>query len=422
MRPLIEVDEISKVFGARPREAAALLASGASKEDVLARTGGIVALNRVSFTVAEGEILVVMGLSGSGKSTMLRCLNRLVEPTSGRITVRGQDVTRMGTRALREFRRQSFGMVFQHFALLPHRTILANVEFGLELQGMAPARRREAAMAAIDLVGLRGWEAKHPSELSGGMQQRAGLARALAADADVLLMDEAFSALDPLIRRDMQGELVALQNRLGKTVVFVTHDLDEAIALGGRIVLMKDGAIVQAGTAEEILTRPATPYVERFVAHIDVSSVLKVASLLRSAAATASAEADAAHLVAELAARGQDGVHVLDGEGRLLGHAGLDALRLAHRGGFAAGHAAAPCARVSAGLTLKAALPVIAAEAGPVAVVDDGGVLLGTIDRVAAVHALARTRPAQTEEAETSWTGPSRASPSTSSAMQPSIG
>ncbi len=421
MSALIEVSEVSKVFGPDLRASLAMLTTGATREEVLTRTQGIVALNRVSFSVAEGEILVVMGLSGSGKSTLLRCLNRLVEPSSGRITVRGQDVTRMGARALREFRRQSFGMVFQHFALLPHRTIMGNVEFGLEMQGLDRTRRRDAAMAALDLVGLRGWEDKHPSELSGGMQQRAGLARALAANADVLLMDEAFSALDPLIRRDMQGELVALQSRLRKTVVFVTHDLDEAIALGGRIVLMKDGGIVQVGSAEEILTRPATAYVERFVAHIDVSSVLRVASLVQPGASY-HADSDAANLVAELVARGQDGVHLLDDEGRLVGHAGLDALRRVHQGGRTAVHAAAPCAQIAANLTIRAALPVIAAEAGPVAVVDDAGLLLGTIDRVAVLHALARTRPNPSQQEAESWTGPSRASPSTISAMQPSIG
>ncbi len=277
---LIEVQDVSKVFGDRGAEALAMLDAGEDRAAVLARTGTAVGLNHVSFDVAEGEILVVMGLSGSGKSTMLRCLNRLIEPSSGTIRVRGADVTAMPRGALREFRRETFGMVFQHFALFPHRTILGNVEFGLEVQGMAKPARRDSAMRAIELVGLKGWDARYPSELSGGMKQRAGLARALAADASVLLMDEAFSALDPLIRRDMQQELVELQRRLRKTIVFVSHDLDEAIALGGRIVLMKDGAIVQVGTAEAILANPATPYVARFVEHIDVASVLKVGTLM----------------------------------------------------------------------------------------------------------------------------------------------
>ena len=277
---LIEVQDISKVVGDRGTEALAMLDAGEDRAAVLARTGTAVGLNHVSFDVAEGEILVVMGLSGSGKSTMLRCLNRLIEPSSGTVRVRGADVTAMAPGALREFRRKTFGMVFQHFALFPHRTILGNVEFGLEIQGMAKPARRDSAMRAIELVGLKGWDARYPSELSGGMKQRAGLARAVAADAAVLLMDEAFSALDPLIRRDMQQELVELQRRLRKTIVFVSHDLDEAIALGGRIVLMKDGAIVQVGTAEQILANPATPYVARFVEHIDVASVLKVGTLM----------------------------------------------------------------------------------------------------------------------------------------------
>ncbi len=390
-QPLIQVRDVSKVFSARPSEALAMLAAGESKAEVLAKTGTIVGLNRVSFDVAKGEVLVIMGLSGSGKSTTLRCLNRLIEPSSGSILVQGQDVVRMSPRELRDFRRDRFGMVFQHFALFPHRTILANVEFGLEVQGMVRRLRRSASMAAIELVGLGGWEDKYPSDLSGGMKQRAGLARALAADADVLLMDEAFSALDPLIRRDMQEELVALQARLRKTIVFVSHDLDEAIALGGRIVLMKDGAIVQSGTAEQILLRPATSYVERFVAHIDVASVLKVAGLLGPVADHIPDDADVGEVIAHMTALGREHVLVADARGRLMGRARLPALRLARRDGKPVGHAVASCARVSGQSTLKAALPMIAAEADPVAVVDEAGMLLGAIGHATVVNALART-------------------------------
>lgn len=246
----------------------------------------------------------------------------------------------MAPRELREFRRRTFGMVFQHFALFPHRTILENVEFGLEVQGRPSAKRRESAMEAIKLVGLDGWERKWPGELSGGMKQRAGLARALAANAEILLMDEAFSALDPLIRRDMQDELVALQARLRKTVVFVSHDLDEAIALGGRIVLMKDGAIVQAGTAEQILSAPATKYVERFIEHIDISSVLTLGGL-----------ADPRAPLAVLA----------------------------------------DCPRLDATVTLKRALPMLAAGPGLIAVVDGAGGVVGSLTRESALRALART-------------------------------
>lgn len=388
--PLIEVEGVTRVFGPREREALALLQDGADKDSILARTGTVVALNRVSFEVPRGAILVVMGLSGSGKSTMLRCLNRLIEPSGGSVRVGGAEVTRMAPRELREFRRRNFGMVFQHFALFPHRTILQNVEFGLEVQGTSPAKRRDAAMQAVALVGLQGWEHKMPGQLSGGMKQRAGLARALAADAEILLMDEAFSALDPLIRRDMQQELVALQARLRKTVVFVSHDLDEAIALGGRIVLMKDGAIVQAGTAEQILAAPATEYVARFVEHIDASSVLTLASLADPHAPRLLLADGAAAGIARMESCGCEALPVVAADGRLLGQVTRKALERARQAGGRLDDAVAPCPRLEAALPLKRALAVLAAEAGPVAVVDAAGRLVGTLDRAAALSALAR--------------------------------
>lgn len=388
--PLIEVEGVTRVFGLREREALAMLQAGEDKDSILARTGTVVALNQVSFDVPRGEILVVMGLSGSGKSTMLRCLNRLIEPSQGRIRVGGEEVTRMGARELREFRRRNFGMVFQHFALFPHRTILQNVEFGLEVQGTPPARRRDAAMQAVALVGLQGWEHKSPGQLSGGMKQRAGLARALAADAEILLMDEAFSALDPLIRRDMQQELAALQARLRKTIVFVSHDLDEAIALGGRIVLMKDGAIVQAGTAEQILAAPATEYVARFVEHIDVSSVLTLAGLADPHAPRLTLADGIAEGIERMDSCGCGTLFVTGYEERLLGCVTREALERARRAGLHVQDAIEACPHLDAALTLKRALPVLASEAGPVAVVDAAGGLIGTLDRTAALTALAR--------------------------------
>ena len=396
--PLIKVQDVTKVFGDRGAEALAMLAAGEDRAAVLARTGTAVGLNRVSFDVAEGEILVVMGLSGSGKSTMLRCLNRLIEPSSGTIRVRDADVTAMAPAALREFRRETFGMVFQHFALFPHRTILGNVEFGLEVQGVAKPTRRDSAMRAIELVGLKGWDARYPSELSGGMKQRAGLARALAADAAVLLMDEAFSALDPLIRRDMQQELVELQRRLRKTIVFVSHDLDEAIALGGRIVLMKDGAIAQVGTAEAILANPATPYVARFVEHIDVASVLKVGTLMAAPPLVLRGHDNPADAADRMERAGCGSAPVTDAAGRLLGRTDLAALRRAPGGG-GVDRALLSCARVPASASVKQALPVVAAEAEPVAVVDDAGRLRGTIDRAGVINALARRSGKALEEA-----------------------
>ena len=253
----------------------------------MAKTKHGVGVDNASFDVEEGEIVVVMGLSGSGKSTLIRCLNRLIEPTSGTISIDGQDVTSMTPEQLRDVRQSKLGMVFQNFALFPHWTVLKNAAYGLNIKGVDPAEQEERAMNALELVGLKGWENSLPGQLSGGMQQRVGLARALALDPDVLLMDEAFSALDPLIRRDMQDELLNLQEKMQKTIVFISHDLDEALKLGDRIVLMKDGKIVQNGTPEEILTDPADEYVRRFVEDVDVSKVLTADSIMKKTEAVA---------------------------------------------------------------------------------------------------------------------------------------
>jgi len=276
----IVVENVTKIFGDHPGKAIRLLKDGVSKEEVLEKTGQAVGINDVSFNVREGETLVIMGLSGSGKSTLIRCINRLITPTSGKVYVDDVDVTALTPKELIRFRRRKFGMVFQHFALFPHRSVQRNVEYGLEVQGVDVEERARKAREALDLVGLAGWEEARPDQLSGGMRQRVGLARALAIDPDILLMDEAFSALDPLIRRDMQHELIALQERVKKTIVFITHDLDEAITIGDRIILMKDGAVVQTGTAEDILTRPATEYVAKFVEDIDKAKVLTARNVM----------------------------------------------------------------------------------------------------------------------------------------------
>lgn len=387
-RTRIAVQAVSKVFSDQPQKALALLEAGETKDVILERLGTVVGLNRVSFDVAEGEILVVMGLSGSGKSTMLRCINRLVEPSAGAIVVDGTDVTGLNQKDLLEFRRHKFGMVFQHFALFPNRTIQGNVEYGLEIQNVPKARRAEKALAAIEVVGLKGWEAKYPNQLSGGMQQRAGLARALAVDADILLMDEAFSALDPLIRRDMQGELRQLQQRLGKTIVFVSHDLDEAIALGGRIVLMKDGAIVQIGNPEEILLAPATDYVRRFVEHIDVSSVLTAERLADRGIAVLRAGHSAAEARLAIASCQQTSWCVTDEAGRLVGRATREQVERCTSTIGAVMETG--CDRVAATATLRQAFARLAADRDGVAVVDDRGRLIGTITHRGAARALAR--------------------------------
>lgn len=270
----VQVKNVSKIFGEDPARAFKLLEEGKSKAEILKETGQTVGVYNANFSISEGETFVLMGLSGSGKSTLIRCINRLIEPTAGAVIIDGKNVMDLTDDELRVFRRKKAGMVFQSFGLLPHRTVLENVAYGLEVQGVPDEEREERAMRSIRLVGLEGYEHKMPSELSGGMQQRVGLSRALANDPSILLMDEPFSALDPLIRRDMQEELIDLQERMRKTIIFVTHDLDEALKIGDRIALMKDGRIVQMGTAEEILTEPANEYVENFVAGVDRSKVL----------------------------------------------------------------------------------------------------------------------------------------------------
>ena len=277
----IKVENLVKVFGHNPTKGVELLKQGLTKDKIMEKTGLAVGVGGVSFEVQEGQILVIMGLSGSGKSTLIRLLNRLIEPTSGKIVVDGQEVTGMNQDELRELRRRKFAMVFQKFALFPHRTVLKNAEYGLEIQNVDPAIRSEKALKALELVGLKGWESNYPDQLSGGMQQRVGLARALAVDPDILLMDEAFSALDPLIKKEMQDELLSLQNRVQKTIVFITHDLDEALKLGDKIILMKDGMVVQEGTPEDILTNPATEYVEKFVEDVNMSKVLTAQGVMK---------------------------------------------------------------------------------------------------------------------------------------------
>ncbi len=277
----VSVRNLTKIFGNRPEDALRLVDEGERKQDIFEKTQQNVALRSVSFDVYEGELFVLMGLSGCGKSTLLRCINRLIEPTSGTIEIDGTDVVAMNEDELRQMRRTKIGMIFQNFALLPHRTILENVAFGLEIQNIPVEEREEKARGAIELVGLSGYEESYPSGLSGGMQQRVGLARALASDADILLMDEAFSALDPMIRRDMQDELIELQARMNKTIIFVSHDLDEALKLGDRIGLMKDGIIAQLGTAEDLLQNPRCDYVERFVEGVNLSRVLVAKDVMK---------------------------------------------------------------------------------------------------------------------------------------------
>ena len=280
----IEIRNIFKIFGPDSQTALKLAQDGADKDEILAKTGHTVGLHDVSLSVERGETFVVMGLSGSGKSTLIRHLNRLIDPTSGEVLFDGTDILAMSISELNAFRRKRLGMVFQRFGLLPHRSVIDNVGYGLEIQGIDRKPREDAARNWIERVGLAGYEDKFPDQLSGGMQQRVGLARALTTDPEVLLMDEAFSALDPLIRNDMQDELMKLQGELHKTIVFITHDLDEALKLGDRIAILKDGKLIQVGLPEEIIMQPADAYVRAFTRDVNRSRVLRARTLMQPVA------------------------------------------------------------------------------------------------------------------------------------------
>lgn len=315
----IEIRNLFKIFGPDPKQALNLLHEGRSKQDIFEQTGNAIGLDNISLDIMEGEVLVIMGLSGSGKSTLIRCINRLFEPTSGTVTINGQDITALNEESLRRFRRDKFGMVFQQFALLPHRTVLSNIEFGLEIQKLEPDIRKAKSRQALQLVGLESWEDAYPSQLSGGMQQRVGLARALAVEPEIMLMDEAFSALDPVIRRDMQNELLALQKQMRKTILFVSHDLDEAINIGDRIVLMKDGVVIQVGTPEEIVTSPANSYVEQFVANVNIANVLTVSSILIPAKHIAMIDEDISTVLKRIKEADYGSMFVVDKQSKLKG-------------------------------------------------------------------------------------------------------
>jgi glycine betaine/proline transport system ATP-binding protein len=279
----LKVDGLWKIFGSNADKIIGTPDADLSRKDLQEKTGHVVGVRDVSFNVAPGEVFVVMGLSGSGKSTLVRLITRLIEPTSGKVELYGDDITAMSDKDLLETRRRKVSMVFQHFGLLPHRKVIDNIAFGLEVRGEAKSDRRNRAQEMVDLVGLSGYENNFPDQLSGGMQQRVGLARALAADPDLLMFDEPFSALDPLIRRDMQNEVIRLHEEVGKTMVFITHDLAEALKLGDRILIMRDGEIVQIGTPDEVVGAPADDYVKDFVSDVPKSHVLTLKWVMRDA-------------------------------------------------------------------------------------------------------------------------------------------
>ncbi|GAB3012049.1 glycine betaine/L-proline ABC transporter ATP-binding protein [Streptomyces pseudoechinosporeus] len=355
---------------------------------------GVHAVDGVTFDVAPGELFVIMGLSGSGKSTLLRMLNRLVEPTSGELRIDGRDVLAMGDADLRELRNRKVNMVFQHFALFPHRTVRENAAYGMRLRGVAESERLDRADWALRTVGLGDRGDAYPGELSGGQRQRVGLARALATDAEILLMDEPFSALDPLIRRDMQDLLLTLQRDLRRTIVFVTHDLNEAMRLGDRIMVMRDGRVVQLGTATDILHTPADDYVRDFVSDVDRSRVLTASAIMREPLMTASADDDPQDVLRRLSNVEAAGVYVRDSDGRIAGVARDDLLAQAVRVGRTS---VRECLveeyeRTSPDTLLVDLCPRVGRHAVPLAVTDDDGRLLGVVPRAALLTALSDPR------------------------------
>ncbi len=395
--PAIEVTGAYKVFGRRGAEAVERLEAGASRDDL--RALGTAAVIDASFDVHPGEIFVVMGLSGSGKSTLIRMLNGLNPTTAGSIKVHGSEIVGQTAAQLREIRRDRMSMVFQHFALLPHRTVLDNVAYGLELQGLSTSERQERALGWLKRVGLDAWANSMPGELSGGMQQRVGIARALAADTDILLMDEAFSALDPLIRREMQEQLVELQQELGKTIVFITHDLNEAMFLGDRIAVMRDGRIVQIGTPNEILTDPANDYVAQFVQDVDRARVLTALDVMEPPRAVVAASAGARAALRVMRDLQTSACFVTSGDRRLLGVVrDRDVLRQVREGDSDLSTRLRPTPSIVKPDQLISDLFELAVESPlPVAVVDDGDRLVGVVPRVTLLAALTDL-PATTTE------------------------
>ena len=375
------IKDASKIFGDEPGAALQRLAGGQTKEEIFEATGQTVAVQGASFAVEEGELFVIMGLSGSGKSTLVRLINGLIAPSSGEILIDGSDVAKASPSELRQIRRSNVAMVFQHFALFPHMTVGNNVAFGLKVRGVPAAERRERALAALDQVGLRAYTDTATAELSGGMQQRVGLARALATRSDILLMDEPFSALDPLIRRDMQQELIELQRSLKKTIIFITHDLDEALILGDRIAIMKDGRIVQTGAAREIVDAPANDYVKAFIEDIDRARVLDAASAALPANALELGKATIGSVMRRMEDLGRDALYVVE-NGKPIGVASYRMLASSgnRRNKALSDKLLETDFSVTIGATPLRALYPFAGTGLPVALVDDKGELKGVIE------------------------------------------
>jgi len=400
--PIIRVQNCSVVFGRRGNQALQMRRSGKSKAEVEKETGSTIGVYEADFEVHRGEIFVIIGLSGSGKSTLLRAINRLIEPTEGDIHLGSDHISGMSSKQLREVRRKKIGMVFQNFGLLPNRTVLDNISFGLEIQGVPKEKRRKSAEETLDMVGLEGQGEKLIVELSGGMQQRVGLARALATEQEILLMDEPFSALDPLIRRDMQNLFLSIQGEVQRTVVFVTHDLDEALRLGHRVAIMKDGEIVQIGSPEHILREPADDYVQRFVEDVDYAKVRPAESVMVKAREVAYADEGPRTVLRRMKQAGLSFIFVVDQERRLVGIAEAEEVaRLDERNERELRPAVDETAgRVRRDAPLREILPLFVERDAPVAVVGENGHLEGIVERGALIAGLTTHTDAPDEDGE----------------------
>jgi len=390
----IKVEKLTKIFGKRPKEILKRLKKNQSKEKIFKETGYTVGVKDVSFVVNEGEFFVIMGLSGSGKSTLIRCLNMLNKPSAGNIYVDGEDVVKYSPSQLREFRQKKAAMVFQNFGLFNHRTVLGNVEYGLEVRGMTQEERKIIALETIESVGLNGWENKYITELSGGMQQRVGLARALANNPDILLMDEPFSALDPLIRRDMQLELLDIQSKLKKTIVFITHDVNEAFKLGDRVAVMKDAEIVQIGEPEDILNNPSNSYIENFVRGTDRSKVLQAKHIMVKPTAMVNLKHGLKVAIKEMESNSISSVFVVGDNRKLEGIVTIDDAIEAVKKRKTLQEALKQCYFTADEETyVEKLIPMAVDTKYPIAVVNENRKLMGIIMRVSVLSGLIQDNP-----------------------------
>lgn len=378
----IQIRNIYKIFGKKPEAQLAKVKDGMGKDDLLDATGHTLGLDNISLDIGAGQIFVIMGLSGSGKSTLIRHFNRLIEPTDGHILVDGNDVMAMNDQQLEDFRRHKISMVFQRFGLFPHKTVLENTAYGLQVQGLGQTERDKKANYWLEQVGLKGFENQHPHQLSGGMQQRVGLARALTTDPEILLMDEAFSALDPLIRREMQDQLLELQKSLNKTIVFITHDLDEALRLGDKIAILRDGKLVQTGSPEEILLSPADDYVQAFIQDVNRARVLTAGHVLQPATLTVTLKSQPAQVLELIRSNGADYACVLDGRNLKGLITQLDAQRACTEQADSLNNYLSEVHTVHCDTELEQVLPELLTRHGaPIAVTDNDGQFEGWVSR-----------------------------------------